>query len=136
MEIDVSTQWGKVPVTVLHPHGYLDGSNYTELIDKVRKLVAEGTGDIVIDLGDVPYMSSAGLMAIHSATLMLRGEQPPSLESGKAAAKSIGRSPALSKQKHVKLVNPSAGVAETFDKVGFMQAFEIFADLQQAIASF
>jgi hypothetical protein len=34
MEITVTTQQGKVPVTVLQPHGDVDASNYTELVDK------------------------------------------------------------------------------------------------------
>lgn len=136
MQIDVSMQQGKVPVTVVQPHGDLDSSTYTELINKVRKLVAEGARDFVIDLGEVPFMSSAGMMAIHSLALLLRGKDLPDLESGRAALKAMERSGATGVHGHIKLLNPYPGVAQTLDKAGFLQSFEIFTDLQQAVASF
>lgn len=136
MEIDVSTQQGRVLVTVVKPHGDLDGSNYTELIDQVRKLVAEGTRDIAIDLSEVPFMSSAGLMALQSAALLLRGEKVPSLEAGKAAVKSMHRGGASGFQQHIKLLKPNECLTDIFDKVGFMQHFQVFSDVQQAVASF
>ena len=39
-------------------------------------------------------------------------------------------------QKHVKLLSPQQYVAETFDKAGFTQFFEVFTDLKKAVASF
>jgi anti-anti-sigma regulatory factor len=136
MEIDVSLGQGSVPVTIVEPHGHLDGSNYAELINKLRRLVAEGKRDFLINLGDVAFMSSAGLMAIFSAALMLRGEKIPDLEAGKAAVKSMDRSITTGHQKHIKLLNPHAGVADTLEKVGFMQLFEVFSNLPDALASF
>src|SRR3990172_7113647 len=81
MQIDVSAQQANVPVTVVKPRGDLDSATYTELIDAVRKVIAEGAKDLVIDLSEVPFLSSAGLMAMHSTALMLRGDRPPELES-------------------------------------------------------
>ena len=39
-------------------------------------------------------------------------------------------------EKHIKLLSPQANVAATFDKAGFTQFFEVFTDLQKAVASF
>ncbi len=39
-------------------------------------------------------------------------------------------------QKHIKLLSPQTYVAETFDKAGFTQFFEVYPDLQQALAAF
>jgi anti-anti-sigma regulatory factor len=136
MKIDISTQQGNVPVTVVRPQGDLDGSTYTELINTVRQLVTEGARDFVIDLSDVPFLSSAGLMAIFSATLLLQGQAPPDLAAGRSALKRMDRSRVSESLKHVKLLGLSPGVAETFDKAGFSQHFEIFSDLQAAVASF
>ena len=136
MRIDISTHEGNVPVQVVKPRGDLDGSNYTELIDFVRKRYVEGGCDFVLDLTDVPFVSSAGLMAIHSVALMLRGEATPDTEAGWSALKSADRSRDAGMQMHVKLVGLQEGVADTFDKVGFTQFFAIFPDVAQAVASF
>ncbi|MBI2757321.1 MAG: STAS domain-containing protein [Chloroflexi bacterium] len=136
MEITVSKQNGKMPVTVVQPHGDVDASNYKELIGKVEELHKGGINDFIIDLSDVPFMSSAGLVALHSITIMLRGEKPVDPQSGWGALKAMDRDRDRGMQKHVKLLSPQQYVAETFDKAGFTQFFEIFSDLQQAVASF
>lgn len=136
MEITISQQKGKVPVTVLQPHGDVDASNYNELINKVKELFSGGAQNFIIDLSDVPFMSSAGLVALHSIAILLRGEKPVDPQSGWAALKSIDRSRDIGMQPHVKLLNPHQYVADTFDKAGFTQFFEIFPDLNTAVASF
>jgi anti-anti-sigma factor len=136
MEITVSTQQGKVPVTVVQPHGDVDASNYAELVKKVETLHKDGVQDFLIDLSDVPYMSSAGLVALHSIAIMLRGEKAADPQSGWAALKSIDRSRERGMQKHAKLLNPQEYVADTFEKAGFTQFFEVFNDLKTAVASF
>ncbi len=136
MEITVSTQQGSVPVTVVQLHGDVDASNFSQLISKIESLQKEGARDFILDLSDVPFMSSAGLVALHSIAIMLRGETPTDPQSGWAALKSIDRSREAGMQKHVKLLQPQQYVAETFDKAGFTMFFEIFSDVQQAVASF
>jgi anti-anti-sigma regulatory factor len=136
MEITVSNQQGKVPVVVVQPHGDVDASNYTELVNRVDALHKGGANDFVIDLSQVPYMSSAGLVALHSIAIMLRGEKPLDPDSGWGALKAMDRDRDRGMQKHVKLFGPQQYVAETFDKAGFTQFFEIFSDLQKALASF
>ncbi len=136
MEITVSTQQGKVPVTVVQPHGDVDASNYAELVNKVEALIKDGAKDFLIDLSQVPFMSSAGLVALHSIAVTLRGEKPADPKSGWAALKSMDRTRERGMQKHVKLLSPQEYVADTFEKAGFTQFFEVFMDLQKAVASF
>ncbi len=135
MQITVSTQ-GKTPVTVVQPHGDVDASNYTELIAKVEELRKGGATDFLIDLSDVPFMSSAGLVALHSIAILLRGEKPVDPQSGWGALKAMDRDRDRGMQKHVKLLSPQQYVAETFDKAGFTQFFDVFTDLQKALESF
>ena len=111
-------------------------SNYAELVKKVETLHKDGAQDFLIDLSDVAYMSSAGLVALHSIAIMLRGEKPADPQSGWAALKSIDRSRERGMQKHAKLLNPQEYVADTFEKAGFTQFFEVFTDLKKAVASF
>ena len=136
MDITVSTQQGNVPVTVVQPHGDIDASNYTELVKKVEGLMKGGAQDFLIDLSDVPFMSSAGLAGLHTLAMMLRGEKLVDPEAGWAMFKSMDRSRASGMQKHIKLLSPQAGVADTFDKAGFTLFFEVYTDRQKAVASF
>src|SRR5512143_2374646 len=136
MEITVSTQQGTVPVAVVQPHGDVDASNYAQLVSKVEALQKDGAKDFILDLSDVPFMSSAGLVALHSIAIMLRGERPADPQSGWAALKSIDRSREAGIQKHVKLLQPQTYVAETFEKAGFTQFFEVFSDIKKALAAF
>src|SRR5512139_287855 len=124
MNITVSTQQGKVPVTVVQPHGDIDASNYADLVNRVEGLMKGGAQDFVIDLSDVPFMSSAGLAGLHTLALLLRGEQLADPEAGWAVLKSMDRSRTSGMQKHIKLLSPQEGVAETFDKAGFTLFFE------------
>ncbi len=136
MELTVTQKAGRVPVSVVQPHGDVDASNYTELIRKVEELVKGDAKDFLIDLSDVPFMSSAGLVALHSIAVLLRGEKPVDPQSGWASLKSIDRTRERGMQTHVKLLNPQQYVAETLDKAGFTQFFEIFADQKKALESF
>ena len=136
MDITISTQQGTVPVTVVQPHGDLDASNYRELVDKVEALIKDGAKDFLIDLSDVPFMSSAGLVALHSVAITLRGEKPMDPQSGWAALKSMEGSRGAGLQKHIKLLSPQKYVADTFDKAGFTQFLEVFGDLATAVNSF
>ena len=136
MEITISTRQGAVPVTIVQPHGDLDASNYRELVDKVESLIKGGAKDFLIDLSDVPFMSSAGLVALHSVAITLRGDKPIDPQSGWAALKSLDSSRGTGLQKHIKLLSPQKYVAETFDKAGFLQFLETFTGLATAVASF
>jgi anti-anti-sigma regulatory factor len=136
MDITVSTQQGAASVTVVQPHGDVDASNYAELVSQVESLRKDGARDFLMDLSDVPFMSSAGLVALHNIAILLRGEKPADPQSGWAALKSIDRSREAGMQKHLKLLNPQQYVAETFEKAGFTQFFEIYTDLKKAVASF
>jgi anti-anti-sigma factor len=136
MEITVTTLRGKVPVTVVKPHGDVDASNYTELVKKVQGLIDDGALDFLIDLSDVAFMSSAGLVALHSLARILRGDNTIDPKTGWAALKSMTPSRDRGPQQHIKLLSPQRNVADTLEKAGFNQFFSVFADEKAALASF
>lgn len=138
MAIDVTTSHtkGKVPVTILQPHGDLDASNYQDLIAEAQKAYAAGARDILLDLGKVPYMSSSGLVALQSIAVMVRGGKPPDPEAGWSAIRSIHRDRDVGVQAHFKLLNPQPRVDEVLEMVGFKRYLEVFTDPEAAIASF
>ena len=74
MNISVTKESGRVDVAVLHVEGQLDGQSYQDLIIKAKELFNAGSRDFIIDLTNLTYISSAGLVALHSIALMVKGE--------------------------------------------------------------
>jgi anti-anti-sigma factor len=120
MEILVSQVQGRVAVTVLRPNDRINMGN-TEQLDQVAdEAIHHGATYLVIDLSDVPSITSAGLRSILNI-----GKKLGSDTSGEKK-----RSPFL------KLANPSSSVLQVFKIAGLDALFEIHTDMQQAIASF
>jgi STAS domain-containing protein len=101
MNISVSQLQGNVPVTVMKVDGQLDGQSYQDLIAKARELYDAGARDFLLDFSDLTYISSAGLVAIHSIALLVKGEELPDPESGWSAYRSMGRTSAAGLQTHI-----------------------------------
>lgn len=136
MNVIVSQAQGNVPVTVVKLDGQLDGQNYQSLIAKTRELYDGGARDFLIDLSDLTYISSAGLVALHTVALLVRGESLPDSEDGWSAIHSVRRAGSSGVQKRVKLFNPRSDVKSVLDMVGFSKAFDIFSDFDEAVKSF
>jgi anti-anti-sigma regulatory factor len=136
MNISISQIQGQVPVTVVKVDGQLDGQTYQELINKAREAYRSGWRDFLVDMSDLTYISSAGLVALHSMALLLQGEELPDTESGWSTFRSMGRSKEAGVQKHMKLLNPRAEVKSVLEMVGFSAVFETFTDLDTAVRSF
>ena len=138
MEIlmDVESVQGQPPVTVLRPHGRIDGSNYESLVNKTKQLSDDGTRHVLIDLGDVNFLSSAGLVALHRMVLLMQGEKISEEQSGWDALASIDRDASNRPQPYIKLLNPQPKVAGTLQMAGMDRFFMIFTDEKTALASF
>jgi anti-anti-sigma regulatory factor len=136
MNITNTQKQGRVLVTVLHLVGKLDGSNYMQLIDEATRAYHNGVQDLLIDLSRLTYMSSAGLAAIHKIALMFRGEPILEDETGWAAFRAIERDRGSVVQSHVKLLSPLPEVENILDVSGFNSLFEIYTDLEEAVASY
>lgn len=135
MEIIISQENGKVPVSVLQIKGDLDASSYLELVNTAQKLYNGGVRSLVLDLSDLVFISSAGLASFHIVAKLFRGEET-NPENGWATFKDIDRDRESSMQKNVKLFNPSPDVDKVLDTVGFKQLFEVYTDLDEAVRSF
>ncbi len=100
-------------VAVVTVKGRVDSSNASDLDAKLQGLLDEGNANIILDMSEVEYMSSAGLRAVVSA---LR-------ESKK-------------KRGDVRLATPSARVAEVFELAGLQPLFVTYDNLTAAVGSF
>lgn len=136
MNIIVSQAQGKVPVTVIKLEGELDGQNYQNLIAKAKEVYSSGARNFLIDLSDLTYVSSAGLVALHTVALLARGEALPDTEAGWSAIRSVGGAGGSGVQKHVKFFKPRDEVKRILDMVGFSGAFETYTDFDEGVNSF
>lgn len=136
MEIKVSQEQGRVTIAVIQLSGHLDGQTYQDLIAKAREAFEAGAQHILLDLSELTYISSAGLVSLHTIALMTRGENLPDPEQGWSALKSMDRSRDGGLQKNIKLLNPRPEITSVLDMVGFSAFFEVFTDKQKAIDSF
>jgi anti-anti-sigma factor len=136
MEIIISKNQGIKPVTVIHLRGALDGDSYQNFIDETQKLYDSGTRDLLVDMSELTFLSSAGLSGIHRTARVYRGEDRSTFEEGWSAIYAMGKERDSGYQQHVKLLNPNESIRSVLDKVGFLAFFEIFTDLDIAVASF
>lgn len=136
MDITVSQEQGRISISVIKLAGQLDGQSYESLISRAREAIEGGTRNILLDLADLTYISSAGLVSLHTIALLTRGEEVPDPEHGWSTLKSMDRNRDGGLQKNLKLLNPRPDVVSVLDMVGFSAFFEIFTDKQNAIDSF
>lgn len=135
MEIKVSQEKSSVPVSVVHINGDLDASSYLDLINTAQKLYDADVRNLVLDLTDLAFISSAGLASLHIITKMFRGEKTDS-DDGWGTYKEIDRDRESGVKSHVKLLNPSPEVDNVLETVGFKQFFEVFTSVDEAVQSF
>lgn len=136
MNITLSQQHGHAPVTVIHLDGKLDSNSFQRLIDEARKAYNGGARDLVLDMSKLTYISSAGIVSLHSVAKLFRGEEMPDPEKGWSAIRSAEQERATDTQRHVKMCGVPPEVRSVLDVVGFSSFFEIHPDLPSAIASF
>ena len=128
-DIAVSHEQGRVPVTVFHLNGDL---NHEEpLQSRAKEVYQAGTRHLLLDLTAVPYISSAGLRALHQVYMLLSnsaGESDKEVRQGIAAG--------TYKSPHLKLLKPSKNAAKALSISGYDMFLEIHKDLAGAVASF
>jgi len=134
MEIKVSTESGRVPVTVLHVDGNIDSSTYEKFLSTAKDLINGGARYLLVDLSHAPFVSSAGLRALHTLFNELRSRNPDANLSDEQIKKGI--SAGTYKSPHLKLLNLSPETKTAFETSGFDMYIDTFTDMKAAIASF
>ena len=137
LETTVDQAAGRVPITVLALDGELDASNFTELVETTRQLYDAGTRHLLLDLGNLRFMASSGLVALHSVVRLMHGEPPPDPEAGWGALHSIGFDVAGGgTQIEVQLCAAQPAVERVLTRTGLSRLFPIHPDRASAIAAF
>jgi len=137
LEITIDQTSGRVPVTVVALDGELDASNFTELIETTRRLYDSGTRQMLLDLANLRFMASSGLVALHSILRLMHGEAPPDPEAGWGALHTLGLDASDgTAQTEVQLCAPQPAVERVLTRTGLSRLFVIQPDRATALATF
>ncbi|MGE5776946.1 MAG: STAS domain-containing protein [Chloroflexota bacterium] len=128
MDITVTVEQAREPVAVMRLQGSIDASNFVQVVDKAQEIYQNPARNLVIDLSEVPSVSTTGLVAIHKIALLYGGVKEemahPDLTHSSTA------------RKHVKLLNPQPAVDKALETAGLKLFFKVFNDLESALNSF
>lgn len=102
-------------VDVVKVVGRVDHQTAPDLEKVLRGIISEGRHNIVLDLTDVSYISSAGLKALQATA------------KGARAGLIAG---------DVRLAGLKPNIKEIFDTIGFTQLFKIYDEPLDAVGSF
>ncbi len=127
MEISVSQEQGRVPVTILGIKGEINAETADQFLAAVQQAYAQGPCDLLLDLSQVSYISSWGIRALSDLYSMVRDKD----SEGHLAPAGAG-----SASKHLKLLNPTLQVRKVLETAGLDLYLESFTDRKRAVASF
>jgi len=122
-------------VAVVALDGELDASNYRELIELGQSRYAAGDRRLVIDLAGLSYMSSSGIVALHSLALVFSGHEPPDPEAGWQAIHDVGVDVEEGHlADHIALVAPTPAIDRILERTGLRRILPVFATRDEALA--
>lgn len=132
MQLQVTKENARVPVSVVHVEGNVDSSSYESFLSGVEEIINNGARYLLIDLSHVPFVSSAGLRALNILLNRLRALTPDvsDEEMRKGINDGTYHSP------HLKLLNPSEATKTSLDGSGFSMFIDSFHDMKTALAAF
>ena len=137
LETTIEQAAARVPVTIISLDGELDASNFNELIETTRQLYEAGTRHLLVDMSNLRFMASSGLVALHSMLRLMHGEPPPDPEAGWGALHSLGLDTAGGDtQTEVQLCGPQSAVERVLTRTGLTRLFHIHPDRPTALAAF
>jgi len=137
LETTIEQATARVPVTVLLLDGELDASNFNDLIETTRQLYDDGARHLLVDMTNLRFMASSGLVALHSMLRLMHGEPPPDPEAGWGALHALGLDVSGGgTQTEVQLCSPQAAVARVLTRTGLTRLFLIHPDRATALAAF
>ncbi len=132
MEIRTFQEQGRVSVTVLEIHGNIDSSTANQVSTRADDALKAGTHNLLLDLTQVNYMSSAGLRILNQLFNRLH---PEALGTDYAKTQK-GLSDGTYKSPHLKVCGLTPGVRQVLSMSGFDMYIDVFQDRASAVAAF
>ena len=134
MEIAVSIHQSDQPIAILQIKGDVNASNFMEIVNQAQALYDNPARNLIIDLSEVPSISSTGLVALHKIALVYSGV-PQQVEADKDEIRPDFTHNSNAR-KYVKLLSPQPEVDKALTSAGLKLFFKVFTDLDSAIKSF
>ena len=130
MDITISEEHGKVPVTVFHVHGELTADTAAPFEAETKAAIERGTRNVLLDLTDVPYIGSFGIRSINKLLDALY-EANGLMETDARRVLRTGR-----KADYLKLMNPNSQVMKVLEASGLDMVLEVHRQMKDAMAAF
>ncbi len=116
-------------VTILHLSGMLNANTEIQFVGTARQLKNAGARYLLVDMGGVHMITSAGLRALHDALFLFT----PRAEVDNYQKANPGD---LYKSPYFKLAGATTNVYSILNLAGFLHNIPIYPDLKQALDSF
>lgn len=136
--LDIETQRyvDEVVITIVKLNGRLDGATCTKFLSAVHDLVANGDEHIIFDLQNLAVLGSGGLIALHQAARLLRGEEYVYHDFGWGSFHALEHDLTRGESLGLKVLRPSPAAIDTMVQSGFAALVEPYANLYSVVASF
>jgi anti-anti-sigma factor len=118
LKIMIEQRQAAVPVTVFSIRGWLDGQSEEQLLEAARNAYEGGARYLLMDMGDLDTITSAGIRAIQKLYQMYT----PKEDRFKVA--------------HLKLCSAPPQIYNVLGITGFLQNIPMYASQDAALASF
>lgn len=128
---------GPVPISIVALDGELDATSYEGVIETIHGIYQAGGRNLLLDLTNLSFIASSGLVALHTSLRLMRGEAPPEPESGWASLRAIGEEVGSgATQSNVRLCGTQDRIQKVLDRTGLGGLFPTYPDRATAIAAF
>ena len=132
MQVTASVAQSKPSVTILAIQGEISAQTNDQFEAAARQSIESGARNLLLDLTQVPYVSTAGLRSIQTIFTLLH---TPDTEAESEAMRKGLRDGSF-KSPHLKLLKPTPEVAKVLRITGFDMFIESYRDLPAALAAF
>ena len=138
MEINVESLPGERAISIMKLVGELDASCFQDAITKAKELQTEGTKNLVMDLSELTFMASSGLISLYNIAYIMRGRRLDASSSSWNVLQDIRNELAhvSSSENHFKLLSPQPRIMKTLQMTGFDKLIEIHTDRDGVLDSF
>jgi anti-anti-sigma factor len=132
MEIEITEESARVPVSVFRIKGTIDSSTYQTFQKQADETIDNGARYLLVNLADCSFISSAGLRTLHNIFNKLRAmhKDVDDDQLRKKMQQGTYKSP------YLKVSNLSQGIKDVFELSGFETYIEVFDDHAAALKSF
>lgn len=132
MEVLVVNNNGNADVAIMRLRGNFDSAGYENFDSAAEAAHRDGARYFVINLSEVPFMSSAGVRSLIGLYKTLSKDMS---EQDKQAVRAGVREGGYAFPNQ-KLVNPTERVQEVLNTTGLLMYLGIYKDEQEALAAF